>query len=86
MKLENSAPLDVTPTVNTGMPASIARWTMSVNEFESAGSIARQSICSVLSRASIWAICWGTSVPGVAGAMLSGFIGRIEEATSNVPS
>ena len=47
MKLVSSLPFEVTPTVNTGMPAATAALVTAVNALESGGSNDRQSTDSV---------------------------------------
>ena len=67
VKLVNSWPREVTPTVNTGMPAAIILSVIAVVELEVVGSIEMQSISPAASLASIcdtWAlasVCTGAS-------------------------
>ena len=86
VKLENSLPLDSTPTVNTGMPAASMSLVILVNVFSPVDWTDRQSIWSALKSASIWAICSLESWTADAGAMAWPFIGRIFWASGRVRS
>ena len=57
VKLVNSWPREVTPTVKTGMPWSISLLTIAVVELEVTGSIEMQSISPAASLASICETC-----------------------------
>ncbi len=57
VKLVNSCPREVTPTVNAGMPMPISLLTIAVVASEVVGSIEMQSICPAASLASICDTC-----------------------------
>ena len=57
VKLVNSWPREVTPTVKAGMPCSMSLFTMAVVESDVVGSIEMQSISPAASLASICDTC-----------------------------
>ena len=57
VKLVNSWPREVTPTVKTGMPRAISLLTIAVVESEVTGSMEMQSMAPAASLASIWETC-----------------------------
>src|SRR5262245_36671554 len=73
VKLVNSWPREVTPTVKTGMPRAIILLVMAVTESEVVGSMAMQSMAPAASLASIWETCWlGSVCTGAIGVQSMG--------------